>query len=33
MSYLKLGDRANGQTIIAEALRKDPNLARTEKGW
>jgi tetratricopeptide (TPR) repeat protein len=33
MSYLKVGDQANGQRIVAEALRKDPNLAKTEQGW
>jgi tetratricopeptide (TPR) repeat protein len=33
MSYVKVGDQANGQRIVAEALRKDPNLAKTEQGW
>ena len=33
MSYLKIGDHANGQRIVAEALTKDPNLAKTEQGW
>lgn len=33
MSYLKIGDQANGQKLVREALAKDPNLAKTEQGW
>jgi hypothetical protein len=33
MSYLKIGDQITGQTIVREALLKDPNLVKTEQGW
>jgi tetratricopeptide (TPR) repeat protein len=33
MTYLKAGDRAQGQKILREALQKDPNLAKTEANW
>jgi tetratricopeptide (TPR) repeat protein len=33
MSYLKAGDRDGGQQMLAAALKQDPNLAKTEKGW
>jgi tetratricopeptide (TPR) repeat protein len=33
MSYLKIGDQANGQKLVREALAKDPSLAKTEQGW
>ena len=33
MSYLKVGDQANGQKMLRDALAKDPNLAKTEQGW
>jgi tetratricopeptide (TPR) repeat protein len=33
MSYLKAGDRELGQKTLAEALRQNPGLLETEKGW
>jgi tetratricopeptide (TPR) repeat protein len=33
MSYLKTGDRGQGQEILSKALAQDPNLPRTEVGW
>ena len=33
MSYLKIGDQANGQKLVREALAKDPSLAKMEQGW
>jgi tetratricopeptide (TPR) repeat protein len=33
MSYLKAGDRDLGQQLLATALKQDPNLAKTERGW
>jgi tetratricopeptide (TPR) repeat protein len=33
MSYLKAGDRDLGQQMLATALKQDPNLAKTERGW
>jgi tetratricopeptide (TPR) repeat protein len=33
MSYLKNGDHELGQQLLAAALKHDPNLAKTERGW
>jgi tetratricopeptide (TPR) repeat protein len=33
MSYLKSGDRSLGAKTLEAALRKDPNLPKTETGW
>jgi tetratricopeptide (TPR) repeat protein len=33
MSYIKLGDRELGASTLEAALRKDPNLMKTEKWW
>jgi Tfp pilus assembly protein PilF len=33
MSYLKSGNRDQGQKILQLALQQDPKLAQTEKGW
>ena len=33
MSYLKAGDRDLGQEMLSAALKKDPNLMKTEQGW
>jgi Tfp pilus assembly protein PilF len=33
MSYLKSGDQITGRKLIAEALRSDATLAKTEQGW
>ena len=33
MSYLKSGDKDLGARMVQAALRKDPNLLRTETGW
>jgi tetratricopeptide (TPR) repeat protein len=33
MSYLKAGDRDLGQQMLATALKQNPNLAKTERGW
>jgi tetratricopeptide (TPR) repeat protein len=33
MSYLKSGDRDMAETTLRAALQKEPNLARTERGW
>jgi hypothetical protein len=33
MSYLKSGDRSLGAKTLEAALRKDPNLPKTESGW
>jgi len=33
MSYIKAGDRDLGQRTLNAALRKDPNLLKTERGW
>ena len=33
MSYLKAGDRDRGQQMLATALKQEPNLAKTERGW
>ena len=32
-SYLMTGDQTAGQKLVAEALKKDPSLAKTEQGW
>ena len=31
--YIKAGKRDLGQTVLWAALRQDPNLPNTEKGW
>jgi len=31
--YLKAGQKSEGQKMLASALQKEPNLARTEQGW
>lgn len=33
VSYLKIGEKALGQQILAAALKQDPNLIKTERGW
>jgi tetratricopeptide (TPR) repeat protein len=33
MAYLKVGDMDHGQPLLAAALKKDPNLAKTEREW
>jgi tetratricopeptide (TPR) repeat protein len=33
LSYLKSGDRLQGQKLLATALQQDPNLLKTERGW
>jgi len=33
MSYLKSGDKSLGSKTLEAALRKDPDLLKTEKGW
>jgi putative PEP-CTERM system TPR-repeat lipoprotein len=33
MLYLKVGQKSEGQKMLAGALQRDPNLARTEQGW
>jgi len=33
MSYLKSGNEAIGRSMLQGALLKDPNLAKTERGW
>ena len=33
MCYLKLGDQDLGQRTLADALKQDPNLTRTEQSW
>jgi Tfp pilus assembly protein PilF len=33
MTYLKAGDRDRGQEMLSAALKKDPNVAKTEHGW
>jgi hypothetical protein len=33
MSYFKAGKRDLGEKTLQLALRQDPNLAETEKGW
>lgn len=33
MSYIKAGDRELGQRTLGDALQKDPNLLKTERGW
>ncbi len=33
MSYLKSGDKGQGQELLGKALLKDPNLPKTEVGW
>jgi tetratricopeptide (TPR) repeat protein len=33
MTYLKTGDRTQGQELLSQALAKDPNLPKTEVGW
>lgn len=33
MAYLKAGDKELGRKTLAEALRQDPGLLETEKGW
>jgi tetratricopeptide (TPR) repeat protein len=33
MSYLKVGNQAEGQKIVRDALHKDPSLVKTEQGW
>jgi tetratricopeptide (TPR) repeat protein len=32
-SYMKTGDRNLGQSLMAAALKQDPNLLKTEQGW
>ena len=33
MSYLKVGDQVLGQRTLTAALKRDPNLTKTEQGW
>lgn len=33
MTYLKSGDKGQGQELLGKALLKDPNLPKTEVGW
>jgi len=33
MSYLKSGDRLQGEKLLTTALQQDPNLPKTESGW
>ncbi len=33
IALIRSGDRERGQTLLSEALRKDPNLVRTEQLW
>jgi tetratricopeptide (TPR) repeat protein len=33
VSYLKVGQKALGQQILATALKQDPNLTKTERDW
>jgi predicted Zn-dependent protease len=33
MTYLKSGDKGQGQELLGKALLKDPNLKKTEVGW
>jgi predicted Zn-dependent protease len=32
-SYLKSGETAEGQRLLASALKQNPELAKTETGW
>jgi Tfp pilus assembly protein PilF len=33
MCYIKAGDPDRGRTMLADALRRDPNLYQTQTGW
>lgn len=33
MTYLKAGDKDRGQQLLSAALKTDPNLTNTERGW
>ena len=33
MSYMKVGDKEDGQKTLRAALQQDPNLIKTEQGW
>jgi uncharacterized protein HemY len=33
MAYLKVGDKDLGQQTLMTALKQDPDLTRTERGW
>ena len=33
MSYIKLGDTRLGQEMLAAAIKKDPNLVKSEAEW
>jgi len=33
MAYMRSGEKALGERLVNEALRKDPALLNTERGW